>query len=96
MKTIQTLIHSVNGDKNRNKNFAGLFPNPFPVFYEWYITKLLSPWPNITSSKQSALWADIDYGSVSIGTIIETLFFLMSDTNASIRIVCREYIKRFG
>ena len=43
--------------------------NPFPIFYDRYNRKLLSPWPNF------------DYTSILIKSTNEIVFILMSDIN---------------
>ena len=54
------------GDTKVKKDFAS---NPFPLFHEWYYTKILSTWPNF------------DHASVLIKTTSENLFTLINDIN---------------
>ena len=51
-------------------------------FSQWYNAKFLSPWPKL------------DCASVLLETINDNLFHLLSDINALIREVCKQYNKR--
>ena len=75
----------------REKCFA---VNPFPLFYEWCDTKLLSAlFTDITSSEWSAFWADSDYFFLT-RKFCWKFFLLLKVFRALNEEVCEENLER--